>query len=139
MKRFVLVGSMLLILCIGLTSFGFSQGEETQSTEVIKGKVICLGCTLKKEQGAKADCSVYGHKHGLRTDDGKIWSFLENDNSADLIQNHDYNGSDVEITGRKLDNAQIIEVESFKIAPEEGEMAPEAPTHMHMAPEAHSH
>jgi len=93
---------------------GVGAATEEAAT-AINGKVICLGCTLKKEQGAKAQCSIYGHKNGLQTPDGKIWTFLENDNSAKLINDHGLAGKNVEIKGKKLDNANYIEVESYKV------------------------
>jgi hypothetical protein len=39
---------------------------------------------------------------------------LENDKSTELINNHDYAGKEVEIKGKRLPDAQTIEVESFK-------------------------
>ncbi len=87
----------------------------TQASPVtLKAKVICLGCALKKEQGAKAQCSVYGHQHALKTEDNKIWTILENDVSTTLINSHEYAGKEVEITGKKFGGSQIIELESFK-------------------------
>lgn len=77
--------------------------------------MVCLGCTLKKEKGAQAQCSVYGHKNAIRTGNGKIWTILENDASNELINSHEYGGKEVEITGKKFIDAQIVEVESFKI------------------------
>lgn len=125
MKRLFLIISILSVLCLispqifahcgfcGKGKLAFAQ--EVSQTETIKGKVICLGCHLKKEKGAKAQCSLYGHINAIKTEDGKIWSILENDQSKELINNHDYAGKDVEIKGRKITEAQVIEVESFKI------------------------
>ena len=80
-----------------------------------KAGVICLGCALKKGQGAKANCSLYGHVNALKSEDGRIWTILENDVSTELISSHEYAGKDVEITGKKFGGTQVIEIETFKI------------------------
>jgi hypothetical protein len=94
------------------------EAAETLGFETIKGEVVCFGCTLKKEKGAKAQCSLYGHINAIRTKDGKIWTILENDKSTELLNNHDYAGKEIEIKGKKFPEAQTIEVESFKILSE---------------------
>lgn len=109
---------ILGLLVTSLNSLGSAQEETKEKHETIQGKVICLGCTLKKEKGAKAQCSIYGHTNAIRTKDGKIWSILENDKSTELINSHDYAGKSIEIKGRKIKEAQTIEVESFKVLSE---------------------
>ncbi|MFH1854711.1 MAG: hypothetical protein ABH815_05305 [Candidatus Omnitrophota bacterium] len=81
----------------------------------LKAEVICLGCALKKGQGAKANCSLYGHVNALRSEDGRIWTILENDMSTDLINSHEYAGKQVEIAGKKFGGAQVVEIETFKL------------------------
>lgn len=115
-----MVKGLVGILVIGLMMTGVtSTAQAKDQSETIKGQVVCFGCSLKKEQGAKAQCSVYGHKNAIKMKNGKIWSILENDASAELIKNHEYAGNNVEITGKKLANAQTIEVESFKVLSED--------------------
>lgn len=93
---------------------GIAEAEAAE-TVTFQAKVICLGCTLKKEQSAKAQCSLYGHTQALMTEDDKIWTILENDTSTELINSHEYKGKKVEITGKKFIGTQIIEIESFKV------------------------
>jgi len=125
MRKISILGLLMLSSIFFLNSIAFahcgicnqslSYAQEEKSSDTIEGEIICLGCTLKKEQGAKAQCSIYGHINGLRTADGKIWTLLENDNSTNLINDHGLAGKIVEIKGRKLENANYIEVESYKI------------------------
>jgi hypothetical protein len=128
MKKILAIAIILMIVCL-ISREGFALGgrcglgktieaAETTGVETIKGKVVCFGCTLKKEKGAEAQCSLYGHINAIRTKDGKIWTILENDKSTELIHNHDYVGSDIEIRGKKIAEAQVIEVDSFKILSE---------------------
>lgn len=95
-----------------------AEVKTLRESETFQATVVCLGCTLKKEQGAKAQCSIYGHKNALRTGDGKIWSILQNDASRELIDFHEYAGKKVEITGKKYPDAQVIEIEGFKVVEE---------------------
>ena len=110
---FSLSGLDFVYCGVGRDSLVYAQEEK--SGEVIKGEIICLGCTLKKEKGAKAQCSLYGHINGLRTSDGKIWTILENDNSTKLINSHELAGKKVEIEGKKYEDAHYIEVVSYRV------------------------
>ena len=49
--------------------------EINTNIKVVRGKLVCIGCTLKKRDGAAAACSIFGHKHGLQTPDESIYSF----------------------------------------------------------------
>jgi len=102
----------------GMCGMGEEDNVEavTKATPVtLKAKVICLGCSLKKEQGAKAQCSIYGHKNALKTEDGRVWTILENDVSKELINSHEYAGKEIEIAGKIFSGTQIIEIETFKL------------------------
>lgn len=120
---------------------------ETKKDEaVITGKVICVGCTLKKEKGANAQCSIYGHKSALKVEKvvfsgdwkpdpkykgkwppsdlpnpdpaykGKILSFLPNDRSAELLKTK-HHGKKVTIVGRIYPKANMLEVRFVKFTP----------------------
>ena len=115
--------SKILLVCglsVGLmllaTGSGVSVADE--ETVTITGTVVCLGCTLKKKEGANAACAVYGHKHGLATSGGELYSFLENENSEELINGEKYGMKKVEITGKVFENAHIIDVEDVSVVEE---------------------
>ena len=101
---------------------------------VITGKVICLGCSLKKEKAALAQCSIYGHINALRIEKiidaqgksieeakGKIYQFLHNEQSDKFITNHDFSGKTMVITGKIYPEANIIEVNFYKVKEEKEE------------------
>ncbi len=121
MKRLIPVLLIVGLLCVSSYAFAcgacsacaLREAQEEATEGVFKGKVICLGCSLKKEKGAAAQCSIYGHKNALQTEDNEVWSFLENDASKDLINSHDYVGKQIEIKGKKYPHAHIIEAEEF--------------------------
>lgn len=117
--------SKLLIVCslaVGLMLLvaNPAAGLADEETEVIRGKVVCVGCTLKKTEGANSACSIYGCKHGLLTDDGELYSFLENKKSEEVIHTGKYAKKDVEVTGRVFEKAHIIDLANISIVEREG-------------------
>jgi len=128
-RKFVVTAILLGLLF----SFGLSEtfagcgkcgmGEEKveavtgASPITLEAEVICLGCSLKKEQGAKAQCSIYGHRNALRAD-GEIWTILENDEATELINSHEYAGKIVKIEGKSFPGTHIIQVGSFEVIEE---------------------
>jgi hypothetical protein len=128
------------IMCIG-SGFVLSQEHAHKHAEaitaatpklakdeaVITGKVICLGCTLKKEKQARVQCSIYGHVNALLIEKiydrqgkslkeakEKIYQFLHNDRADKLIKDHAYAGKIIVITGKIYPEANILEVTFFK-------------------------
>ncbi len=86
----------------------------------VVGENICLGCSLKKEYGAAAQCSKYGHEHALKvttaTANGKklpemngwILTYLDTDNAQPVIKEHD--GETLTLIGKVYTEARVLEV-----------------------------
>jgi len=81
----------------------------------VEGTLVCLGCDLKKTEGANAACTVYGHKHALKTRDGKYINFLENQHSEDLVKGEKYHNKEMTVHGIHYASANLLEVESFEL------------------------
>lgn len=162
MKRLSLIMGMLLFVGSSVTA---KEGKTRKSPKpqqieavttatpktaegeaVITGTVICMGCTLTKEKGANAQCSIYGHISALKVKKvvfsgawkpdpnykgkwpppdlphpdpaykGKILSFLPNDNSAELLKEK-YHGKEVIIVGTLYPEAHTIDVRFIKFSP----------------------
>jgi hypothetical protein len=133
--------SKFIIALLFLLSYGFSVNVLAQDYDVgkvstnqtmysdvvaatITGTNVCVGCSLKKEKGAGAQCSVYGHKHSLKvskaTDkDGNELSdmtgwllyYLETDKSTELINGH--HKEELVIEGKIYPDERVLEVISF--------------------------
>jgi len=132
---------LTLILFLTLTVTAYSQDESTGKVELkkdiqqtaggdvvsvmVEGTNICLGCTLKHEKGASAQCKIYGHRHTLKVENaydengeelnymaGWILHYLENDNSEEYITGHHNN--ELKIKGKVYTNARTLEVEEVK-------------------------
>jgi hypothetical protein len=94
---------------------------------VITGKVICLGCHLKKEKQAKDQCSIYGHTNALSIEKiidpqgksihelkGKVYQFLHNEKSDALIKDQSYAGKAIIVVGKVYPESNVLEVNFFK-------------------------
>lgn len=109
-----LVMTVLLAFVIPVYA-GDNPVEQKGKHASFEGKLVCLGCDLKKTEGARAVCSVYGHKHALKTKDGRYLNFLENDFSKDLINGKKYHDKKIEITGIYHQTANMLDVETFTV------------------------
>ncbi len=135
-KIIVISTALTAVLVFG---FAFAQGSGTKSHSepslnkdkgvvveaTVTGENFCVGCALKKEKGAGAQCSIFGHKHSLRvtraiaTDNtelvemqGWILFYLETEISQELIKGH--HGENITITGKVYPDERVLEVDKFK-------------------------
>ncbi len=138
-RRIATIGSLLtIILFFGLTLTAYSQDVKSGKVEIttsslksanndvinvtLEGKNICLACTLKKEQGAAADCKTYGHRHTLKVEkaydengnelkgmEGWVLHYLENDKSEKYITGH--HNDILKIKGKVYKNERVLEIE----------------------------
>lgn len=114
--------ALFLTLVFLFAFISVMAGETTTESKATGGKkgqfegtLVCLGCSLKTADGARAACSTYGHKHALKTADGKYLNFLENQYSADLISGEKYHNEAVNVQGVYFADANLIDVESFEV------------------------
>ncbi|KKK66611.1 hypothetical protein LCGC14_2962350, partial [marine sediment metagenome] len=130
-KGSLIAAATVTMIAIGLVLAQGKTEEPQAPPQVVKAKVagvnFCLGCALKKEQGAGAQCSRFGHKHSLRvtqvTVDGKeradmqgwVLHYLETDKSQDLI--HKHHGARLTVIGKIYSRERVLEVISFEEAP----------------------
>jgi thiol-disulfide isomerase/thioredoxin len=94
----------------------------------VTGRNFCLGCALKKECGAGAQCSLYGHTHSLRVVkavvgekelpqmQGWVLHYLATEKSQDLL--HKIHGGVWTVTGKIYPQERVLEVISYEEAPE---------------------
>lgn len=125
----VIVMTLLLVACAKEkenegTSLSSPTPAAMASQDVtIVGENYCLGCSLKKEQGAAAQCSIYGYRHALKVEsasgaDGKpiealvgdSLHYLDNDKSAGLIKGEELHEKRVEVKGKLFGPERTLEV-----------------------------
>jgi len=107
---------MAALLVLAITAYAVDDPVEQKDKHAsFEGKLVCLGCDLKKAEGARAACSIYGHDHVLKTKDSTYISFLENDYSKDLISGEKYHDKEIQVTGVYHDKANMLDVETFTV------------------------
>jgi len=101
--------------CDGMKATKASGTDGIVRQANFEGKLVCMGCDLKKAGGAGAACSAYGHKHAVKTADGRYINFLENKQSEDLISGEKYHNKHVKVQGVFYANANQLEVKTFEV------------------------
>lgn len=114
-----------------------AASEAAVVAATVEGENFCLGCSLKKEKGAAAQCSKYGHRHALKvskaTVDGKdrpemkgwVLHYLDTDSAQPVIkENHE---KTVKITGKVYPDDRVLEVVTVEDSGEAKK--PEHPEH----------
>jgi hypothetical protein len=113
-KQAVLVTALILLAVVGISRAG--EGKKAKGTSAdSEGTLVCTGCDLKTSEGAHSECTVYGHRYGLKTTDGRYISFLPNRYAEDLIKGDKYHDKKILVHGTYYDNANLIDVESFEV------------------------
>ncbi len=114
---FIFAIASILILASSFDNYAaeLPGDKHEQAKTTIEGKIVCIGCDLHHSEGANFQCSKYGHKGALKTSDGKIWSFVENDHAKKLINDKKLHGKAIKVTGKKIDKAMLIDVVSYEI------------------------
>lgn len=116
----------LLILLSALAVFGLSAApagaggwdkEKGLSKTKIVGELICVGCSLKRMDGANAQCGLYAqHALGVKTSDGTFWNIIDNATGHEVIRGHGFlDGKQITIDGYIYPVANMIEIDSFEV------------------------
>jgi hypothetical protein len=123
MKKATLILSLFALLAISAPVFACGNDDASiiKASEVktddasFEGTLVCLGCDLKKTEGANSDCKANGCHHAIKTVDGSYINLLENKNSADLIKGGDFHNKPINIQGVYFAKANMLDVKSFTI------------------------
>ena len=85
----------------------------------MEGKFVCIGCTLAKEFGVEAQCTLHAkHALGFLDGDGKLWTIVDNARGHKVITNRELRGQDVQVYGWKYKKHQFVELWRYKVKDE---------------------
>ena len=88
---------------------------EKSEKVVLEGVLICFADQFGKEFQANAQCEKYGHQHVLKTPDGEIYHFIENDRTTNLIRKEEFQNKNIRVIGTLFKDTNIIDVISFEL------------------------
>lgn len=135
LKKSILLVTIIILFTAGVVSI--NAGEEGHACMhgcmpgkyemvTITGLNYCPACNLKFDAGAQADCKTYGHHHALRVVKlidfcgeekaefvGKTLFYLENNQSAELINGHQ--NETVIVQGKMFLTVPMVEVNAVEL------------------------
>ncbi|MHC4606856.1 MAG: hypothetical protein ACYTAF_07945 [Planctomycetota bacterium] len=104
---------------------GTLQGDEDQEKPKkrtmkdrvwVEGKIVCIGCTLAKEHGVEAQCTLHArHAQGLLDKDGKLWTIVDNARGHLVITNAKLRDKPVRAYGWQYKDHQYIELWKYAL------------------------
>lgn len=118
MKRSLVI---MILLVFGVAQISIAGGwnkEKGMDKITVKGTLLCVGCNLKKMNGANAQCDLFAHHAiGFKTEDGTIWNIIENVNGHDIVRAHTLLEKNIPatITGWIYPVAHAIEIDSIEV------------------------
>ena len=83
--------------------------DESQKME-LRGHVVCLAEEFERLYHTRPDCEHRGHLYGLKTADGKLYSFLPTDSAAAIYDDQRIRERELQVTARPFPNSGFIEV-----------------------------
>ncbi len=91
--------------------------RDNKDRQEIAGKIVCIGCTIEKQDGgANSQCTLHAkHAQGLLADDGTLWTLVDNAKGHLVITNAKLKDKDVKILGWKFAKSQYIEVSKYQV------------------------
>lgn len=114
--------AFVLSVVFALGAFAQAQDKPTVKKRTMKdrvwveGKVVCIGCTLHAELGVDAQCTLHSkHAQGLLTNDGKLWTFVDNTRGHRLITNKKLLGKELKVYGWNFKKHQYIELWKYSL------------------------
>ncbi len=114
-------GILILVMMIFVATSAFAGGwskEKGLDQMTLTGELVCIGCTLKKLDGANAQCNLYSHHAiGFKAQDGTLWSIVDNANGHDIIRSHQLlEKKNATITGFLYPLAHYVEIVKITVA-----------------------
>lgn len=108
------------MILVVTSSFAYAGGwDKAKGLDkmTLKGELVCIGCSLKKLDGANAQCNIYAHHAiGFKAADGTLWSIVDNQKGHDIIRSHTLlEHKKATITGWMYPLAHFIEIDEINV------------------------
>lgn len=106
----------MLVPPLALNNISFNSHESgIVHAAQLEGEIICLDCEMQSLTGHKIPHSHNViEKPGLKTKDGKIYTFIQNSIMGTPLMSPEYLKKNVRIEGTLFEDAQYIQVNDFQ-------------------------
>ena len=117
MFKKVILTLVVLFVSASLCWAGGWDKKKGLGQTTLTGELVCVGCSLKKLDGANAQCSLYTHHAiGFKAGDGTLWSIVDNAKGHDIIQSHELlENKKATVTGWIYPLAHFIEIDEINV------------------------
>lgn len=118
MKNKLVLAALAMMFSATVALAGGWDAKKGLDRVTIKGELVCIGCSLKKMDGANAQCNLFAHHAiGFKTADGLLWSIVDNEKGHDVIRAHRLleKGVKATITGWLYPVAHFIEIDAVEV------------------------
>ncbi len=107
----------LIITASSLALAGGWDNTKGMDKMTLKGQLVCVGCSLKKMNGANAQCNLFAHHAiGFKSGDGTLWSIIDNEKGHDVIRAHTLVAKkNATITGWIYPSAHFVEIDTIEV------------------------
>jgi hypothetical protein len=93
-----------------------AKKRELKDRVEIAGTILCVGCTLEKQAGADAQCTLHAkHAQGLLAADGTLHTFVDNAKGHIVMTNEKLRGKEVKILGWKFPKSNYVEISKYQV------------------------
>lgn len=83
----------------------------------VQGHMVCIGCTLAKEHGVDAQCTLHArHALGFQDAEGRIWTLVDNLRGHGVITNTKLRDQDIRVLGWQYPKHQYLELWRYALA-----------------------
>jgi hypothetical protein len=115
--KHILMTTVALVVMVQVSMAGGWKADKGLDKMSIEGKLVCIGCSLKKLDGANAQCNLFAHHAiGFKTADGSLWSIIDNAAGHDVIRGHALiQGKTATINGWLYPIANMIEIATISV------------------------
>ena len=117
MGKKMLLTVISLLIAVSMSWAGGWDAKKGLDKVTLRGELLCIGCSLKKLDGANAQCDLYAHHAiGFRAGDGTLWSIVDNDKGHDITRSHTLlEKKKATITGWMYPLAHYIEIDEIQV------------------------
>jgi hypothetical protein len=86
-----------------------------------EGRLVCIGCTLAREYGVDAQCTLHTrHALGFLDQDGRLWTLVDNLRGHGVITNSRLRDQSVRVYGWTYPEHRYLELWRYAL-PDDGE------------------
>ncbi len=117
MLKNIAVVAVLVMSLVQVSWAGGWNSDKGLGKTTLKGQLVCVGCSLKKLDGANAQCNLFAHHAiGFKSADGTYWSIIDNAIGHDVIRAHELvEGKKGTISGYIYPIANMVEIDTIEI------------------------